>query len=727
MIQLDPILPTYPNDHVSRHTWERLAALLQAEGHGFYRHPNLSLSSEAQFPDFVILTKTHSVLVVVCLDSRIEDLVSVGGETWQTQNGGLQSPILRLEDLVEGLNQRLNRERRLRGKMPVKAVLALPLVSEHAFRERFQDFDDSGVSIVWQEGETNADFSLAEAIPDDRFKLALSVLQTAHAIGASTASTALVQTSTMGEAIRQLDTAMMLLDAEQQKAALNIPPGPQCIRGLAGTGKTVLLAMKAASIHSHFPDKRILFTFNTQSLYNQIRNLVTRFYRVNHHEDPNWDLIHVRHAWGGARRPGVYSDICKRHGYIPLTLSSARAQDAVHPFRACCNAMLKAEIQPFYDFVLVDEAQDFPPEFFHLLWRLTRGNHCIYYAYDELQSLSSVEMPPPRELFGADERGNPRFDVDGEYPGPMEKVLTLTRSYRCPRNVLMLAHGVGLAIHGPRGPVQMLERAASWRALGYEPADNVFEAGKATIIHRPAENSPNIVENVFHGDRPFISIAIHETRATELEAVAESIRRDINEQSVPPHQIIVISLDSINAKRLMMDLQVRLQRHAIASTIPGLVDDSAEFAEEGFVTLSTVYRAKGNEAPVIYIIAFERLWDYVDEVTFRNRAFTSISRTKGWLSISGSGPQMTQVKTELDKIMVDLPNFRFVYPDMTQIQRRLDPSETTRRRVWVQQAKKSARQIEEIDVEALAASLDSEELRRLEERIKKAREVRGED
>jgi hypothetical protein len=241
--------------------------LLQADGHGFYRHPNLSLSGEPQFPDFVILSHTHHPIVVLCVGLAINELATVGPEDWKTVTGQILNPQVKLDDMLEGLKQRLNRDRRLRGKLEPKGILSLPLINEHDFRSRFGDFAQGGLAVLWQDsfsGETN--LNLPTAISDEQFKLALSILQTAHAIGAPAASAVRSQALKMGDAIRQLDNTILLLDTEQQKAALNIPPGPQCIRGLAGTGKTVLLAMKAASIHSHFRDKRILFTFNKKIL-----------------------------------------------------------------------------------------------------------------------------------------------------------------------------------------------------------------------------------------------------------------------------------------------------------------------------------------------------------------------------------------------------------------------------------------------------------------------------
>ena len=68
------------------------------------------------------------------------------------------------------------------------------------------------------------------------------------------------------------------LDEEQRKVSMQIPSGPQRIRGLAGTGKTVILALKAALTHKEDDKLRILSVFNTQSMYNQIQDLITKYY-----------------------------------------------------------------------------------------------------------------------------------------------------------------------------------------------------------------------------------------------------------------------------------------------------------------------------------------------------------------------------------------------------------------------------------------------------------------
>jgi superfamily I DNA and RNA helicase len=216
-----------------------------------------------------------------------------------------------------------------------------------------------------------------------------------------------------------------------------------------------------------------------------------------------------------------------------------------------------------------------------------------------------------------------------------------------------------------------------------------------------------------------------DTRDAELASIAESIVRDVNEEGVTPEQILVISLDSISAKKYMGDLQNRLYDQGIASVVPGLIDEADQFAETGRVTLSTVYRAKGNEAPLVYILGFDSMYNYVREVETRNRAFTCITRSKGWVRISGVGAKMNEAQREIELIRADLPNFRFTFPDMNTIHRNLDAAETTRRRQEVKAAQKSVRALAEADLGALS-ELPPDQLVALLEKLQKLQEIRGE-
>lgn len=696
MIEFVASLPRFQQDLPVKNAREWFEqAFGDTEGVCYYKYPIVGVSGK---PDLVFLLREYEPIVLKAFAYTCEQIKDVEEESWLIRVGKddveVDSPLLILDDLSTELRTRFEKVRQLRRRLAPQAVAAFPLCGEADFVGKF---GGKFHPAVWAGGDKARDFVIKLDTPLSEFewKLARAVLQTAIPLTRNPGA-AVYQVDTIGAAVKMLDANIALLDEQQNKVAIQIPPGPQRIRGLAGTGKTVLLAMKAANIHHHFPDNKILLTFNTQSLYNQARNLVTRFYRFYSDVDPNWDVLHIRHAWGGRSRPGVYYDLTQRQGFEFLNFKEARARDAESAFRACCRSALQHRIEQEYDYILVDEAQDFPREFFPLLYRLCRPPHAIYWAYDELQSLVSLDMPDPKELFGVDDCGQPLVSLDIESDDDMERDLVLLKSYRCPLNVLMLAHGIGLGIHNPRGPVQMLGDENSWRAVGYVLETGTLTPGSEVTLYRPPENSPNQLVDIYQGKQRLVTRKAFESREGELEWIGQSIATDVKDEGVPPEQIVVITLDSLRARDYMVAIQEILQQQSIASTIPGLINDAAEFAEPGMVTLSTVFRAKGNEAAVVYIMGFESLYDFAEEIENRNRAFTAISRSKGWVRITGAGKRMLQVQKEIDQVLADIPRFRFKFPDMESI-RKLDASETTRRRQTVRKAKEAVERLKSID------------------------------
>jgi superfamily I DNA and RNA helicase len=677
------------------------------------------MTGTGAFPDFIVFTKTDAPLVVKIVPYKLQEIEIINEDFWLINDESFDPPPLELEDLVIKLESKFLDQRKLRNRLKPKGILVLPFIVQSEVEQKFLPLDGA-MSVVWAGGNTEMlRHPLVPPLSDEEMTLTRSVIQGATTLHKSS-NVAPRNIETMGAALRELDKQIAALDDEQELVALQIAPGPQRIRGLAGTGKTVLLAMRAANIHLQYPDKKILFTFNTQSLYNQVRELISRTYRAHSGNDPDWEKLHVRHAWGGRTRPGVYFDICARQGVFPLDLRMARSLNREDPFQACCKQALRSPILPEYDFILVDEAQDFPDEFFRVLYRLsTAPQHCIYWAYDELQSLSSLVIPGPEKLFGLDENGQPLVTLsDGDYPGGIEKDFVLHRSYRCPRTVLMLAHAIGLGIHNPKGGcVQMLEDKASWEAIGYEVESGQLRTGELVVISRPEENSPNRIYELYN-KQPLVITEVFADRTAELKWIAESIRKDVKEEGVSPRQIVVIALDTDKAKSHLTELQLYLFQHNIASTIPGLINDSSAFAEEGRVTLSTVYRAKGNEAAIVYILSFDSLYSYLEGVGNRNRAFASITRSKAWVRITGVGKRMKEASEEIKEILDDIPKFRFEFPDMNKV-RRLG-AESSQRRKTVAATNNLAKKLLGTDIEAIA-ELDPALLDKLQKVIEEAK------
>lgn len=63
-----------------------------------------------------------------------------------------------------------------------------------------------------------------------------------------------------------LEDEIAMFDDRQKYAALSQLNGPQRIRGLAGSGKTIILAMKMALLHIKYPKKDIIYFYDEKSL-----------------------------------------------------------------------------------------------------------------------------------------------------------------------------------------------------------------------------------------------------------------------------------------------------------------------------------------------------------------------------------------------------------------------------------------------------------------------------
>jgi superfamily I DNA and RNA helicase len=472
-------------------------------------------------------------------------------------------------------------------------------------------------------------------------------------------------------AFSALEAEIANFDHKQRHVALVDIGGPARIRGLAGSGKTIILAMKAAHYHLNNPDAKILVTYFTKSLRNTIRNLITRFYRHYSETDPDWKNLHVRHGWGGATAPGVYSDTCRRHGISPLKLPEAArlAKRGETAFGAACSHLLsQATILQYYKYVLIDEGQDFPASFYELCYRITEGERDrknIVWAYDELQDIMNVKIRQPIELFGRDADGMPRVDLDrssGFVPPGATNDAVLEKCYRNQRDVLVTAHAMGFGIYG--NIVQLLESEAHWRDVGYEVPTGELVTGKVVRVRRPLRNSPLSFPEV--PGVPLLEWHEASDLTEEINWVVGQIEEFLR-GGLAAEEILVISLDDKSTKSYFSKLTLALSERGISSN--NIIADpynEPPFTIADRVTLSTVYRAKGNEAPAVVAIGVDAVETRSRDG--RNKLFTAFTRTKAWLRVSGIGPLAATIFAELDRAFSAAPEMEFVMPDLAEIE-----------------------------------------------------------
>src|SRR5262249_27803884 len=93
-------------------------------------------------------------------------------------------------------------------------------------------------------------------LPDQTFRVLNSVVERTATIRPQKKRANVSKQNSRGAILRHIEKNIANLDAWQKRAAIEMPAGAQRIRGLAGSGKTIVLALKAAFLHSREPNWR---------------------------------------------------------------------------------------------------------------------------------------------------------------------------------------------------------------------------------------------------------------------------------------------------------------------------------------------------------------------------------------------------------------------------------------------------------------------------------------
>ena len=510
----------------------------------------------------------------------------------------------------------------------------------------------------------------------------VSVLQAISTIRKGKKRRDIINLNSRGAKLKALEDSIANLDNRQSQAVIETVEGVQRIRGLAGSGKTIVLALKAAYLHARHPDWKIAITFNTRSLKGQLRRLINTFYIEQTNEEPDWDNLQIMHAWGfygGGDNNGIYYTFCSLNNVLYRDYKTARSCfGSLDPFGETCQKALddvKSNIVEAFDVILVDEAQDFSPSFLRMCYEMLKNPKRLVYAYDELQNLRTQSLPSPEEIFGAFENGTPKVKFYDSEDGRPQQDIILEKCYRNSRPSLVTAHALGFGIYREKsnsssqtGLVQMFEQRSLWRDVGYVVKEGELEDGNHVILARTAASSPEFLET--HSDiDDLIFFKSFQTQEEQNNWVAQQIKANINEDELRPDDIIVINPDPLTTRINVAPIRGKLFKDDINSHTAG-VDTTPDvfFAENNdSVAFTGIYRAKGNEAAMVYVINAESCYNSnYDLAKKRNQLFTAITRSKAWVRVLGVGKNMDKLIEEYLQIKSHNYTLDFIYPDKMQ-------------------------------------------------------------
>lgn len=500
---------------------------------------------------------------------------------------------------------------------------------------------------------------------DDLYGKILSGIQEAYGINIHREREG-VKEGTKAYAISQMAAQIEKYDSRQMEAILSDTMGIQRIRGMAGSGKTIVLARKAVELHTAHPDWDIVVTYSTRSLRDQLVSLIGRFYAAkNDGAKYNAEKLKIMQSWGSASSKGVYYEVCLRHGISPLNVKEAKAKygNSANLFSKMCGELIRSikEFNKMYDCILIDEAQDFDKNYLQLCLKILDKNQRLVYAYDELQKLNEEAMPNPEQIFGK--------SIDHDTP--------LTVCYRNQGNAIVTAHAIGMGLYRKEGLLQLPGSFSVWEAIGYV-SDMPIVEGKEVTLYRTKETSPELLKVAPNDIIQFLS---YDSAKDMYIQLLDMIKNDLEVEQLLPRDIMIIDMDTFeygNNRLKLSRIKSRLNKEATSDTewddeikypyefslhTAGAANPE-DFFRDDSVVYSSVRRAKGNESFMIYIVNAQKCVNSLQRRSDRNGLFTAITRSKGWVRVLGYGEDMETLNQEFDEIKNH--NFKLYfeeYPD----------------------------------------------------------------
>lgn len=590
------------------------------EGLIFVNYPTLKLADmSVRQPDIFMISLKYGVFSI--LIDNIEH--NRNGEFEQLKNLSETMDTKIYSDLLKEKELRKN-TREL--NFPVKTIMYLP---------NYEDVEEEDFVVTSKKElkEYIMQTELEEPLEIEFAEKIIAVLESTNVtILPKNRSLSFHDTNSKAYVLKEVEAQMARFDDGQRRATGNIISGAQRIRGLAGSGKTIILCLKAANLLVRFPDAKILYTFYTKSLYDYIINLISRFYRnLTDGELPDFENhMFVMHAWGGFNVPGVYFSACEANQVPFINYSSAYQKNPNQPFDYACQDFIsqtKYQSVKLFDYVLIDEGQDFEPSFYQLCNSIVKDQHLVW-AYDELQNIFDIHIQDVTHTFQNDfSKG---FDLTefGE-----NSDIVLTKSYRNIEPILMWAVCAGFGIYNEH-LIQSLENNSHWEDLGFQVLEGNCEKIENVLICRGKNNSPLKIPDTYE-KKDFIEYYSFENYILECKAVSKMIEQAIFEEGLLPEDIVVICLDDRNAKSYFDSISEKLATSNI-STYNLLTKNYIKgFQIKDAVTLTTVYKAKGNEAAMVFVIGCDAVEEKKDYRNMRNCLFTAFTRAKLWLRMTG--------------------------------------------------------------------------------------------
>ena len=316
----------------------------------------------------------------------------------------------------------------------------------------------------------------------------------------------------------------------------------------------------------------------------------------------------------------------------------------------------------------------FSPIFLQLCYEFLKSPKRLVYAYDELQSLSGESLPSPENIFGNKADGSPKVHFDDTEINHPQRDIILDKCYRNSRPLLITAHALGFGIYhetskpDSTGLIQMFDHPQLWTEVGYRAKDEKLEEGSLVTLYRTEETSPKFLED--HSDiDDLIKFVTFDSEDEQADWLTKQIQNNLEQDELLHDDIIVINPNPLTTREKTGTIRSRLMEMEIKSHLAGVNTRPETFfrSDTKSVTFTGIYRAKGNEAGMVYIINAQDCHSTGQNLAnIRNLIFVAITRSKAWVRILGVGNNMKILEKEYCQLKEQNFKLQFIYPTEEQ-------------------------------------------------------------
>ncbi len=424
----------------------------------------------------------------------------------------------------------------------------------------------------------------------------------------------------------QVKQKIQLFDADQTRFIYQEAPNGSRkaaikIQGLSGTGKTELLLHKLKQLYTSSDDTRIFVTCHNKILAASLAERIPEFFNFMKVEKQIlWEKrLWCNNAWGSWSdvNSGLYRYVCHFYGIGYQSYSRVSNFDTVcqHAVTEIKKLKKEPDFKHAFDYILIDECQDFKSSFLELCKLVTRKR--VYLAGDLFQSIFS-------------EYTEKDYEAD----------FFLSKCYRTDPRTLMFAQALGLGLFEDT-KLRWL-KPADWRACGY----SYSEADGNIILKREP------VRRFLDIDEDYDSIEIVGCQPERMcDGILKIIKKIQKEYpTVTVDDICVILLDSddyIYTLSNHLEVQVPIKfgwevnkAYETKKRIPGTL------------LISNRNNVKGLEYPFVICMTETLSKDYA----YRNAIYTMLSRSfiKSYLLVSSQDNGISDsIKNGLKEIKKD--------------------------------------------------------------------------